>query len=166
MIDCFSDIDDAQVGIPLIVRLAKLQKKMLSSSSAFIAYSSNQLQRNQEVAAAALKETGRHTSATVLLPYCGFTLIRCRLIIPLLTIPRLVTLAMRRLVVAAVCRVGTCATYCDDVQDAEQAVDAVSWVHLLHHTLLAILEDERRKCFFSFPNSRAAVSFWFTVELS
>lgn len=38
------------------------------------------------------------------------------------------------------CVLWVCVTYCDDVQDAEQTVDAVSWVHLLHHTLLAILK--------------------------
>lgn len=37
-------------------------------------------------------------------------------------------------------------TYCDDIQDAEQAVDAVSWVNLLHHTFFAILEDRNKTC--------------------
>ena len=31
--------------------------------------------------------------------------------------------------------------YRDDVQDTEKAVDAVSWVNLLHHVLLSILRD-------------------------
>lgn len=46
---------------------------------------------------------------------------------------------------ASVCR----AAYCDDIQDAEEAVDAVSRVNLLHHAFLAILEDGNRQTMFS-----------------
>lgn len=35
-------------------------------------------------------------------------------------------------------------TYCDDIQDAEEAVDTVSWVDLLHHTFFAILEKRNK----------------------
>lgn len=31
-------------------------------------------------------------------------------------------------------------TYCDDIQDAEEAVYTITWINLLHHTLFAILE--------------------------
>lgn len=37
-------------------------------------------------------------------------------------------------------------TYCDDIQDAEEAVDTVAWVNLLHHTFFAILEDRNNTC--------------------
>lgn len=36
-------------------------------------------------------------------------------------------------------------SYGDDVQDAEEAVDTVSGVHLLHHTVLAVLKTHRGK---------------------
>lgn len=36
-------------------------------------------------------------------------------------------------------------SYSDDVQDAEEAVDTVSGVHLLHHTVLAVLKTHRGK---------------------
>lgn len=32
-------------------------------------------------------------------------------------------------------------TYCDDIQNTEEAVDAVSREYLLHHAFFAILED-------------------------
>lgn len=35
-------------------------------------------------------------------------------------------------------------TYCDDIQDAEETVDAVSGVNFLHHAFFAILTTERR----------------------
>lgn len=38
-----------------------------------------------------------------------------------------------------------CATYRDDIQDAEEAVDTVSWKHFLHHTFFAILKKKKRK---------------------
>lgn len=34
-------------------------------------------------------------------------------------------------------------TYCDDIQDAEEAVDTVPCINLFHHTFLAILEQEK-----------------------
>lgn len=37
------------------------------------------------------------------------------------------------------------ATYRDDIQDAEEAVDTVSWEHFLHHTFFAILKKEKEK---------------------
>ena len=42
-----------------------------------------------------------------------------------------------------VCGMCVCGVLCyrDDVQDAEKAVDAVSWVNLLHHVFLPILRD-------------------------
>lgn len=35
-------------------------------------------------------------------------------------------------------------TYRDDIQDAEEAVDAITWVNLLHHTFFAILEARNK----------------------
>lgn len=35
-------------------------------------------------------------------------------------------------------------TYCDDIQDAEEAVDTVSGVNLLHNTFFAILSDRKK----------------------
>lgn len=34
-------------------------------------------------------------------------------------------------------------TYCDDIQDAEEAVDTIPWENLLHHALFAILEARK-----------------------
>lgn len=36
-------------------------------------------------------------------------------------------------------------TYCDDIQDAEEAVDTISWENLLHHALFAILEARNNR---------------------
>lgn len=33
-------------------------------------------------------------------------------------------------------------TYRDDIQDAEEAVDTVSWEHFLYHTFFAILKKK------------------------
>lgn len=44
-------------------------------------------------------------------------------------------------------------TYCDDIQDAEEAVDTVPWVNLLHHTFFAILEDMTKKLTLMYTSS-------------
>lgn len=36
-------------------------------------------------------------------------------------------------------------THRDDIQDAEEAVDTIAWVNLLHHTLFAILVTRNNK---------------------
>ena len=36
-------------------------------------------------------------------------------------------------------------TYCDDIQNAEEAVNTVSRINLLHHIFFAILEDMSRQ---------------------
>lgn len=36
--------------------------------------------------------------------------------------------------------VGVGVTYCDDIQDTEEAVDTIAWENLLHHTFFAILK--------------------------
>lgn len=46
----------------------------------------------------------------------------------------------RPCVCMSVCEQVVGETYRDDIQDAEEAVYTITWVNLLHHTLLAILE--------------------------
>lgn len=46
----------------------------------------------------------------------------------------------RPCVCVCVCEQVVGETYRDDIQDAEEAVDTITWVNLLHHTLFAILE--------------------------
>lgn len=46
-------------------------------------------------------------------------------------------------------------THRDDIQDAEEAVDTVSGVNLLHHTFFAILGDGRK--------TYQAIEFWHFV---
>ncbi len=57
-------------------------------------------------------------------------------------------------------------TYGDDIQDAEEAVDAVAGVNLLHHVLFAILKGRNttriseftsgKLCLYIFPRTLAA----------
>lgn len=42
-------------------------------------------------------------------------------------------------------------TYRDDIQDAEEAVDTVSWEHFLHHAFFAILKKKKRHACQSAP---------------